>query len=180
MPARLRRVWAVLAVALLAVVVASPASAHTDLVSSDPENGATLEAAPDQITLKFAEAVLSSGAQIVAKSADGTKVDLGPAAVSGAKVTSTWPSDAADGAYKVSWRVSGEDGHPLEGTFGFSIKGSEPAATASAEPVAPVESASPVSDTTEESGSGANLLLPALFVAALAVVGFFVWRSRAN
>jgi hypothetical protein len=36
-----------------------------------------------------------------------------------------------------------------------------------------------VSDTTETS-SGVNLLLPALFVAALAAVGLFVWRSRAN
>ncbi len=178
MPARLRRVWALLAVVLLATAVASPAAAHTDLVSSSPDNGATLDTPPDQITLKFAEAVLSSGAQIVAKSADGTKVDLGPAEVSGAKVTAVWPADAADGAYKVSWRVAGADGHPLDGTFGFSVKSAEPAATASAEPVAPAASASPVSDT--QSGSGVNLVLPALFVVALAAVGFFVWRSRGN
>lgn len=177
MPARLRRVWALLAVVLFATAVASPAAAHTDLVSSSPANGATLDAAPDRITLKFAEAVLPSGAQIVAKSADGTKVALGPAEVSGAKVTAAWPSAAAEGAYKVSWRVAGGDGHPLDGTFGFTVKAADPTEPASPEP-APVTSASPVADTTEE--SGVNLLLPALFIAALAAAGFFVWRSRAD
>ncbi len=178
MPARLRRVWALLAVALLATAVASPAAAHTDLVSSDPDNGSTLSAPPEMITLKFAEAVLASGAQIVATAADGAKVNLGPARVDGAKVTATWPRTADEGAYRVSWRVSGDDGHPLDGTFGFAIEGAQP--TTSAASAAPLASASPVSDTTEETGSGVNLLLPALFVAALAAVGFFVWRSRAN
>ncbi|MCB0899551.1 MAG: copper resistance protein CopC [Actinobacteria bacterium] len=177
MPARLRRVWALLAVALFATALASPAAAHTDLVSSDPANGATLDTAPERITLKFGEAVLPSGAQIVAKSANGTKVDLGPAEVSGAKVTATWPADAADGAYRVSWRVAGEDGHPLEGAFGFTVKAAAPSASAAPEPIT---SASPVADTTEEAGSGVNLLLPALLVVALVGLGLFVWRSRAN
>jgi methionine-rich copper-binding protein CopC len=168
-----------LAVVLLATAVASPAAAHTDLVSSSPENGATLDAPPDQITLKFAEAVLTSGAQIVATSAKGTTVDLGPAEVAGAKVTAAWPADAAEGRYKVSWRVSGDDGHPLKGTFAFTVDAARPTQSAIAEPVDPAASASPVSDTTETS-SGVNLLLPALFVAALAAVGLFVWRSRAN
>jgi methionine-rich copper-binding protein CopC len=166
-----------LAVVLLATAVAPPAAAHTDLVSSNPENGATLDAPPDQITLKFAEAVLSSGAQIVATSTDGTTVDLGPAEVAGAKVTAAWPADAVEGRYKVSWRVSGDDGHPLDGTFRFTVQGPDTEPVTGADPVA---SASPVADTTEESGSGLNLLLPAVFVVALAAVGFFVWRSRAD
>jgi copper resistance protein C len=180
MPAPIRRMWALLAVAFFAVAVASPAAAHTELVSSNPEDGQTLTAPPEQVTLRFGEDLLPAGAQIVAKDDTGVEVGLGPAEVSGTKLSATWPQTADTGTYTVAWRAVAGDGHPLEGTFTFAVKGAGPTsspepASASPEPVSPSPAAA-----TDESGQGMNLLLPALFVVALAAVGFFVWRSRAD
>ena len=54
-----------LSLSLVALIVAAfvfggmtPASAHTDLVSSDPRDGAELAAPPAQVTLVFAEDLL--------------------------------------------------------------------------------------------------------------------------
>ncbi len=179
MPAPIRRMWALLAVVFLTAAVASPAAAHTDLVSSSPEDGQTLTAPPEQVTLRFGEDLLTAGAQIVAKDDTGVKVGLGPAEVSGTRVSATWPQTADGGVYTVSWRAVADDGHPLEGAFSFTVKAAQPkAASASPEPV--TATPSPAAATDDESGQGMNLLLPALFVVALAAVGFFVWRSRAD
>ena len=115
MPAPIRRMWALLAVAFFAAAVASPAAAHTDLVSSNPEDGQTLTAPPEQVTLRFGEDLLTGGAQVVAKDDTGVKVGLGPAEVSGTRLSATWPQTADGGTYTVSWRAVADDGHPLEG-----------------------------------------------------------------
>jgi methionine-rich copper-binding protein CopC len=171
--------WALLAVVFLTAAVASPAAAHTELVSSSPEDGQQLSVPPEQINLRFGEDLLTGGAQVVAKDDTGVKVGLGPAEVTGTKLTATWPQTADNGTYTVAWRAVADDGHPLEGTFTFAVKAAQPeAASASPEPL--TASPSPAAATDDESGQGMNLLLPALFVVALAAVGFFVWRSRAD
>ena len=174
MPAPLRGLWVLLAVALLAVAAATPAAAHTDLISSDPADGRTLSAPPEQVTLRFGEDILDGGAKVVAKDDRGARVDLGPPEVAGPKVSVAWPQTAAAGTYTVAWRAVSDDGHPLEGTFAFTVQAASP----SADPDSPAADPTPAADGQQ--GTGVNLAVPGLFVIALLAIGLIVWRSRAD
>ncbi|MBK6764052.1 MAG: copper resistance protein CopC [Micrococcales bacterium] len=175
MPAPFRRLWALLAMALLAVTAVTPAVAHTDLVSSDPADGQTLSAPPEQLTLRFGEDILDGGARVVAEDDRGAKVALGPVQVAGPDLIATWPQTAAAGKYTVAWRAVSDDGHPLEGTFAFTVTSADESPT----PDIPTADPSPVADDQAQ-GTGVNLAVPGLFVIGLVAVGLIVWRSRAD
>jgi methionine-rich copper-binding protein CopC len=184
MPAPARRWPVLLVLALFAVMSPAPALAHTNVTSTSPTDGEELRAAPSSVSLRFGEDLLPAGARLVAKDADGTPLELGDTEVKGPVVSATWPASAATGRFTVAYRAVARDGHPLEGTFSFSVEGvSTPSATPSASRVipspAPAESASPVSGTTG-GGSGLNPLLWVIFAAVLIGAGVFVWRARAD
>lgn len=170
MPTPAWRRWMLLVAAFFVVSIAVPAAAHTDLVSSDPQEGQTLTTSPDTIRLTFGEDLLTAGDRLVAEDADGASVDLGPSSVKGAVLSADWPTTAGAGQYTVSYRAVAEDGHPLEGRITFQIKDK----SASPSPVAAP------TQTQPQSSSPVRILAPALLIAALLGAGFFVWRSRAD
>ncbi|MEI2643063.1 MAG: copper resistance protein CopC [Candidatus Nanopelagicales bacterium] len=107
----------------------------------------------------------------MAQDAQGTKVDLGPSQVDGAVLSAPWPATAAAGQYRVSYRAVAEDGHPLEGTINFTIKGD----------AAPEVSPSPAAqEQNNGSSSAAKIWAPIALLAALLVAGGLFWRSRAQ
>jgi copper transport protein len=104
-----------------AVAVATPASAHAELVITQPGEGARLDQAPDRITLRFTEPVsLGSGYARVLR-ADGT-VQASDASVDGDTLTLTPRSELPDDlGYLVAYRVISADSHPVAGTFSFTV-----------------------------------------------------------
>lgn len=125
-------------------LAAAPAGAHDRLVSSDPADGAVLDAAPATVTLQFSGEVLPTGTQVVVTDASGADVGASAPQVAGAAVTAALPADLAAGAYTVAWRVVSSDGHPIEGTLGFTLEGA-----ASPSPAAPGAPASPSAVATD-------------------------------
>lgn len=113
-------------VALLsAVVLLSPAvtaSAHDQLVGSEPEDGASGQA-PDEIVLTFSGAIGDLGAQMAVTDGAGTSVVDGEIEVDGEEVTQDLVDDLSPGDYRVVWRVTSEDGHPISGQFAFTVEG---------------------------------------------------------
>lgn len=153
---------AALALALL-TVVAPAAAAHDQLISTDPPDGAVLDTAPASVGLTFSEDVLDISTTVVVAGPNGS-VPTTPS-VDGTTVTATLPGELPDGAYTVTWRVVSNDGHPVQGSFGFTVQaaGSAPTTTgdpgtASAEPTtsgAASSTASPVPATQQGSaGTG--------------------------
>lgn len=113
--------FAALACALAALVlIVTPASAHAQLVSTDPENGAEFTVAPETATLVFSEAVTVSAGGMRLFSSEGEPEEL-PASVSGHNVSAVLPATMPDGRYVIGWRVTSADGHPITGTIGFSV-----------------------------------------------------------
>ena len=101
----------------------SLAFAHGGLKSSVPSSGATLKTAPTEIRLVFTEAAELAFTRIELRGPDGT-VRLGSVSFAGAdKHTVVTPIDAplVAGRYTVTWQVAGADGHPVRGTYAFSI-----------------------------------------------------------
>ncbi len=135
-----------LLVAGFALALGSPAAAHDVLVGTQPADGAVLDEAPTQVVLTFAAEQAGVGAEVVVTGPDGSSWSDGAAVASGATVTQALAADLPDGAYTVAWRSVAQDGHPVTGTFGFTLDapdadpatdaGDRPPATPAVDPAA--------------------------------------------
>lgn len=104
-----------------ALASASPASAHAELLATDPADGAVVDAAPSEVTLQFTEGVDLQPDGVRVLDDAGERVDLGEAAASDATVVAPLRDGLARGSYVVAWRVVSVDGHSVRGSFTFSI-----------------------------------------------------------
>ncbi|WP_346623664.1 copper resistance CopC family protein [Blastococcus montanus] len=113
---------------------AAPASAHDDLVGSSPTSGAALPTAPATVELELSGTPLPLGTEVLVTGPDGSAVSEGPAGIRGGTVVQQLSDGLPAGAYTVRWRSTSSDGHPLSGSYGFTVS----AGTASAAAPAPV------------------------------------------
>jgi copper transport protein len=111
---------------MLALWCAPPATAHTKLESSAPAAGSTPNRPVAEVTLRFTLPVSPLGDGIVIDGPGGTVAADVAAAEAGIVLVAT-PSDTLTaGDYTVTWTAAAQDGHPLEGTFGFTVTGTDP------------------------------------------------------
>jgi methionine-rich copper-binding protein CopC len=114
----------------LLVLPAAPASAHAELVGSNPKDGATVQRLPTEVQLEFDEEVFTP-AYVQVTASDGTKVGAGAPDVAGTTVTLPLTQDGPSGSYTVAYRVVSDDGHPVTGEITFDVTtGPPPASTA--------------------------------------------------
>ncbi|HVL97924.1 MAG TPA: copper resistance CopC family protein [Egibacteraceae bacterium] len=122
---RLHQAVAPVVAALLAgaalVVGAGPAAAHAALVGAHPEDGATVTDELDMVVLEFDEPV--GFAQVRVTGPDGQRVDEGQPGERGTTVEQPLAPVLPRGAYEVAFRVTPDDGHPLEGRVAFTYAG---------------------------------------------------------
>jgi copper transport protein len=104
-----------------AVGTAVPASAHATLISTDPAEGARLDAAPEAVTLEFSEGVSLGAGYARVLTADGGRVDTGAAEVEGSAVVIPLRSDLPEQGYLVTYRVVSADSHPISGAYSFVV-----------------------------------------------------------
>lgn len=151
MPFRARVLGVLAPLLVLLVWVAAPAAAHDRLVTSTPTDGATLEAVPTEVVLEMSATALELGTEVQVLDVAGTNVTSGPATIADRFVTVP-VGELTAGEYTVVWRVVSSDGHPIDGTFAFTV----PEITTTT-PAAPESSGSPSSEsstaTTEETAS---------------------------
>lgn len=105
---------------VLSVFIAPSASAHDVLVSSDPEDGAEVEA-PTGFTLTFNNEPLEVNPVVSISGPDGQEsaLEVEPV-VEGRDVYVELP-DLEAGEYDVSWRIVSSDGHPISGEQSFTV-----------------------------------------------------------
>ena len=168
---------------LLLLGVASPAAAHTELVSSDPQDGARLPGPPAAITLTFNEDVLKMGAAITA-TLNGEVLALEPAVVDGPTVSADFGPFNEPGEVVVTWRVVADDGHPVTGTFSFFQEDPTPEPTSgspTASPTSsPTPSPSPTAAPAPASGSSPWPLVLAGAALIAVVAAAFAFRRRGS
>jgi LPXTG-motif cell wall-anchored protein len=133
-----------LALALvLSLGLLSVASAHAELVSSDPAAGANLTAAPSKVTLVFSEEISDkesesnftvtdeSGATVGTGKLDTTDLDH-------KTLTGALKAGLGDGIYTVAWQtITPDDNGHSEGSFTFGVNkapGAQPTADHEHEP----------------------------------------------
>ena len=118
-------------------LVAAPASAHDELVSTDPAAGAAVDALPAQLTLTFSgELATDPGAtELQVTDAAGTSLANGDPVVADTTVTQPL-AGAASGAITVLWKVVSSDGHPISGEYTFTVTAPAPSPTPTPTPSA--------------------------------------------
>lgn len=103
------------------VISAAPASAHAVLVKITPAANAKLTKAPTQVVVEFNEPVGSTFATVVVTNAAGTNISSGKPTVLGGEVTQALSPNLASGAYRIAFRVTSDDGHPVTGVSTFTL-----------------------------------------------------------
>jgi methionine-rich copper-binding protein CopC len=106
---------------ILLTSLAGVASAHAELVSSDPKDGSTVTTRPAVVTLTFEEDVDPKTARSrVEAEDDGLSYSADPKPrVQGAEVVVPLGQFTTAGTYTVTYRVVSEDSHPVEGSITF-------------------------------------------------------------
>ena len=110
--------------AVLTLASAGAALAHGDLATSNPAAGATVKAAPAEVSITFTEEVEPSFSGIEVQDAEGQRVDQGEAhsAPDDAKVLIVGLKPLAPGTFKVLWHNNSLDSDKEKGTFEFTVK----------------------------------------------------------
>ncbi|UKA56723.1 copper resistance protein CopC (plasmid) [Arthrobacter sp. FW305-BF8] len=189
----LLRLAAALATLVSASVVAAPAMAHDSLSSTAPAQDSVITAAPATVSLTLSEPPINSESLslsvITVKDGGGKTVSNGKVTVDGPRL-STAVATGSPGKHTVLWRAVSSDGHPIEGTFSFTVKPPASVATAPAASAAPspaTETAAPTAGATTPErvappdNSNAPLTLAiagALLALAIGATVFFRRRHR--
>lgn len=108
---------------LLAVMVLGTGMFHNHLVKSTPAAGAKLSASPKEVRLWFSERPTIAFTSVTLLRADSTKIVTikAVAADDSMAAAAPLPTTLPPGAYLVTWRTAGKDGHAIRGTYGFTI-----------------------------------------------------------
>ncbi|WP_180359704.1 copper resistance CopC family protein [Miniimonas arenae] len=190
-PARRRsltRAGAVAALVLLLGSIAGPALAHDRLLTSTPADGETLTTAPTQLVLTYSDEIAPIGVEITVTGPAG-EARSGDPQVSGTDLIVPLAADLPSGSYAVAWRVTSSDGHPIDGTFAFTLDVPAPSptaepttepttaqpTTAAPSPTASAESSASAESTASPAPSGVSGLPGwAIGVIAVGIVGSIV------
>ena len=99
------------------------AAVHAHLVSSSPADGDALEQSPREIRLVFSEPVESALSRVVLVSAAADRVVPVRSDSTDVRVLVGSLAPLAVAEYRVDWRTVSADGHPVEGSFRFTVLG---------------------------------------------------------
>jgi copper transport protein len=155
----LRAVTIALSLAACAAVAhaATRVLLHASLLRSTPAANSHLTKAPESIRLVFSEQIVPELSQIALVRPDGSSTQLrvsnDPHDVHA--LVGSVAAPLTSGSYKVSWRVVSADGHPVGGSFSFTIEGARDTSRSGVIAPLPVTATTPVRDSAHGGAVGA-------------------------
>ncbi len=149
------------------VLVPTAATSHTNLVETNPADGAVLEKLPADATVTLGEA--PKRADVVLEAPDGTVHKL-QTRVADTTIAAELPSTGPRGDYTLSYRVVSADGHPVTGSATFTV--TTGAAPTAATPVPPETAPTAAADSWSSLALAGGAALVAL------AAGFLFWLMR--
>ena len=119
---RVRQLLASLMLAgLMLLGSAGSATAHNELISSDPADGATVASSPARVVLTFDLPVKPGFSTVILTGPDRTQWQAGAATEDGAKVSMPVRLLGPVGEYTIAYQVLSADGHPVRGAVRFTL-----------------------------------------------------------
>ncbi|MBA2937091.1 copper resistance protein CopC [Paenibacillus sp. CGMCC 1.16610] len=173
----------------LTIFFTKPAFAHTGLESSTPKAGAEITEPLQEITLTF-EGKLENLSTF--KLFDSHKQEIKANVTLKEKLmTGKLSQPLSNGSYEVQWTIVGEDGHPIQGKYTFTVKNAAdkqpqpevtvtPAASATVEPsTSPSSTPIPVKVSESKAATSNNYWIwIAVGVILIALVVLSVTRRK--
>ena len=178
---------AFIAAAAAVISTGSPALAHNSLTKALPAKNATVAESPAKVELSFLQKVDATKLTIEVTDAQQQKVPSDGPEADGKKGVLTLTGTLANGTYTVAYSVVSEDGHPVKGSYKFTVDAPvPPSASPSATPTLETPAEPPASpetvtaaDTSDDDGPGAGLIIAIIAaVAVIAAGAIFVARRR--
>lgn len=169
-------------VAVMVLLLAVPlpfAHAHTEVASTSPTAGERLDQAPTQVTVTTVEPVQEMGSAIVVTSPSGGRVDDGSTEIDGTVTLVGLVALTEFGEYTVNYRLLASDGHPIEGSFTFSLVEGATTQSPSPEPTdTPTETPtdSPTQEPAGDNGGSFPWWIIAAVVAAASGIALAIRR----
>ncbi|MFI0107961.1 copper resistance protein CopC [Streptomyces parvus] len=176
--------------AALGILVAGAplAAAHTDLDSSVPVAEASLAEVPESVTLTFSDPMDQKYAKVAVTGPDKKPAGQGTPRVDGKRVTIALDPQASAGEYSVGYRVVSADGHPVSGSYTFTVQtrkaSPDPTASVSAMPTAPTltpasaSGAQAASDSAGSAGMSTAAVTAAGVLMAVGAAGYLMLRRK--
>ncbi|MPZ00360.1 MAG: copper resistance protein CopC [Actinophytocola sp.] len=162
-------------VAVLALLAAAPSAlAHNTLVGSDPKENATVDVAPDKVTLTFDQEVQSGEVnQVVVNGPDGGQWARGPVEVNGTEVSRSLGELGSAGEYTIGFRVLSADGHAVTREIPFTLT---TAGTATPPQTSPAQQDAQ-GDTADSQEPGAVIPTWVWVVSTVLLLGAGLWLA---
>lgn len=122
----LRRAAVLLALPAIATLLygaEAPSTMHLRLTGSVPAKDSAVSTIPTELRLTYSLRPEVAFSGITLRGADSTAIKLGPLQLASDGVTIVAPilQPLGVGQYRVEWRAASTDGHPVRGTFSFTI-----------------------------------------------------------
>lgn len=109
--------------AVLIVALWAPVTAHFAVVKSTPTKDQTLDASFKRAQIWFSEVPAPGVSQLKVLGADKAEWPIGKTLIDDKdkSMYADFPKPLAPGAYLLSWRAAGADGHVLSGEIKFTV-----------------------------------------------------------
>ncbi len=107
------------------VSIGLPALAHAQLIDASPQANQVLTTSPSEFKLNFSDTLIDLGPNshwLKVENSAGQIVSS-DASLEGSLLTAVPLQALKPGKYQLSWRVLSEDGHPVQGSYQFTISG---------------------------------------------------------
>ncbi|MEV4954010.1 copper resistance CopC family protein [Paenarthrobacter nitroguajacolicus] len=160
---------------------APAASAHDELVSSNPRTNERFSSAPSSVALRFSAPLLKIGNEIRVVDAASTNWVRGEAVLARETLTQPLSPDLPPGEYQVRWRVVSSDGHAINGSYSFLVgagsrSGSIPApGPATKATSGPADAVQPGADVPAQASALPGWAVAAVIGAIGGVAPYLLW-----
>ncbi|SNR28275.1 hypothetical protein SAMN06265360_101192 [Haloechinothrix alba] len=166
---------AALVAACAVLGLATPAAAHNVLVSSEPEDGVSLDSSPETVTLTFDQAVQDSDVnQIAVTGPDGEQWVDAPPDVDGNEVSVPLGELGPAGEYVIGYYVLSADGHPVGDEIPFTLTAEEAGTPHAGDPAGDErgdDSGDDAEGAAEDGDSGVGIWVWLVGAGGLLVIG---------
>ncbi|QUW20943.1 copper resistance protein CopC [Sporosarcina sp. Marseille-Q4063] len=175
---------------LLLIMSSNAVYAHTSLTNSSPIDGEEINEEVHEIELEF-NTKIETTSTVKVFDENEEEVTLNTQ-VNDNVMTGGFISPLDNGTYTVEWKIIGADGHPIQGTYSFTVNQNEIDDTAVPEetdetPAEPKEESleKPVEQAIEDSSKIASndvlvVILVTLFTIAGGFIGWFIGRRKSR
>ncbi|MEK3994984.1 copper resistance CopC family protein [Psychrobacillus sp. FSL K6-2365] len=159
------------------------ALAHTGLESSVPQDGEVITENISTLSLTFNTTIEDTSTFKITKEG-GKEISLAEHIVKEKEMVGTLSSPLQEGTYIVTWKIIGEDGHPIEKSYSFSVVTSTETVPELSEPPVVTEkdnsTSSPDQDIIYQNQSSNSKVIMVVSVVLLMVIAFgtTVWLLK--